>query len=65
MVGADGPRKFLKVNPSKLAKISLFRLGFNKNLSQNMNTLERNKILYQKYENKGFFITPDSHNRQW
>ena len=46
MVDADGPRKFLKINPSRLAKTSLFRLGFSKNLSREMNSLQRNNSLF-------------------
>ena len=41
-----GQENFLKINPSRLAKTSLFRLGFSKNLSQKMNSLQRNNSLF-------------------
>ena len=47
MVGAEGSKFFLEINPSRLAKTSLFRLGFSKkNLSQNMSSLQRNNSLF-------------------
>ena len=44
-----GQENILKINPSRLVKTSLFRLGFSKNLSRNMNSLQRNNSIFHNF----------------
>ena len=50
MVSADGPRKFLKIYSSRLAKTSLFRQGLNKIYQEKLSHF---------LENNSLFIKPD------